>query len=106
MRTDYEPPHLQEAASPFCSRCRENTMRFPAGAWMPAIGTPFIRECVSRVSLIPNTRLVKSAQPCVRNEADTCLRRFYYHVLGKSEKNFLLQLEGGHGNHKGTQERI
>jgi len=81
-------------------------MRFPAGAWMPARGTPFIRECVSRVSLIPNTRLVKIAQPCVRNGADTRLRRFYYDVLEKSEKNFLLQLEGGHGNHKGTQERI
>ena len=81
-------------------------MRFPSGAWLAVRGTPLYTGGVSHVSLIPNARLVKSAQPCVRNEADTCLRRFYYHVLGKSEKNFLLQLEGGHGNHKGTQERI
>ena len=77
-------------------------MRFPAGAWMPARGTPFIRECVSRVSLIPNTRLVKNAQPCVRNGADTCLRRFYYDILGKSKKSFLIQLEDEHGKHKET----
>jgi hypothetical protein len=42
----------------------------------------------------------------VRNGADTCLRGIYYAILGKSKKYFLLQLEGGHGNHKGTQERI
>jgi hypothetical protein len=81
-------------------------MRFPSGAWLEVGGTPFIHRGVSRVSLIPNTRLVKSAQPCVRNGADRRLRRFYYDVLGRSKKNFLLQLEGGHGNHKGTQERI
>ena len=81
-------------------------MRFPSRTWLAVRGTPFIHGGVSRVSLIPNTRLVKSAQPCVRNGADTCLRRFYYDVLGKSKKNFLLQLEGGHGNHKGTADVV
>jgi hypothetical protein len=33
-------------------------------------------------------------------------RRFYYDVVGKGEKNFLSQLEGGHGSQKGTQKRI
>ena len=42
------------------------------------------------------------AQSCVRNGADTRLRRFYYDVLGKSKKSFLLQLEGKHGKHKET----
>ena len=98
--------HISRGLAPFCNRGRENVMRFPSGAWLAARGTPFIHGGVSRVSLIPNTRLVKSAQPCVRNGADTCLRRFYYDVLGKSKKNFLLQLEGGHGNHKGTADVV
>jgi hypothetical protein len=53
-------------------------MRFPTGAWLGATGTPFIHGGVSRVSLISNTRLVKIAQSCVRNGADTRLRRFYH----------------------------
>ena len=77
-------------------------MRFPTGAWLAARGTPFIHGGVSRVSLISNTRLVKIAQPCVRNGADTCLRRFYYDILGKSKKSFLIQLEDEHGKHKKT----
>jgi len=40
-------------------------MRFPAGAWMPTRGILLIHGCVSRVSLIPNTRLVKVAQSYV-----------------------------------------
>ena len=58
--------HICRGLPPFCNRCRKNTMRFPAGAWMPARGTLFIRGCVSRVSLIPNTRLVKITQSYVR----------------------------------------
>jgi hypothetical protein len=46
--------------------------------------------------------LVMIVQSCVHNGADTRLRRFYYDVLGKSQKRFLLQLEGEHGKHKET----
>jgi hypothetical protein len=46
------------------------------------------------------------AQSCVHNGADTRLGRFYDDVLGKSRKSFLLPLEGEHGKHKETQERI
>jgi hypothetical protein len=46
------------------------------------------------------------AQTSVHNGADTRLRRFYHDVLGKRKKSFLLQFEGGHGNHKETSERI
>jgi len=63
---------------------------------------PLYTGGVSRVSLIPNTRLVKIAQSCVHNGTDTRLRRFYYDVLGKSKKSFLLQSEDKHGKHKET----
>jgi len=46
------------------------------------------------------------ARSCVHNGADTRLRRFYHNVLRKSKQSFLLQLEGKHGKHKETQERI
>jgi hypothetical protein len=71
-------------------------------------GFPFVghrrtsyRECPTKIRGV-----VVIAQRSVRNGADTRLRRFYHDVQGKSKRSFLLQLEGGHGNHKETQERI
>jgi hypothetical protein len=102
---------LRAATSPkgwllFATEAGRTSCASPAEPGLQLKAPPLYTGRISRVSLIPNTRLVKSAQPCVRNGADACLRRFYYDFLGKRKKNFLLQLEGGHGNHKGTQEGI
>jgi hypothetical protein len=55
------------------------------------------RECPTQIR-----GLVAIVQAPVQNWTDTRLRRFYHDVQGKSKKNFLLQLAGGHGNQKGT----